>query len=165
MKLFISYMKNVVTYELKKTHMWNYSGHIWNPSFHIWNPSFNIWNYLFHMWKMLSHMIWRKIICEIIYVKYEIWHFICEFLSHIWNSSFHIWKPWFHIWNSNFICELTYEIFVRVSKAINDHQINFLFFRNAAIFWRLFCWVTGHSSLKIRLIWIYLRIPYEQHHL
>ena len=119
MKLFISYVKNVVTYELKKNHMWNYSCHIWNlafhmwisfhiwnPSFHIWNPSFHVWNYLFHMWKMLSHMNWRKIICEIIQVTYEIWHFICEFLFHKLNPSF-------HIWNSNFICEMTYEIFVR----------------------------------------------------
>ena len=80
--------------------------HIWNPSFHIWNPSFHVWNYLFHMWKMLSHMNWRKIICEIIQVTYEIWHFICEFLFHKLNPSF-------HIWNSNFICEMTYEIFVR----------------------------------------------------
>ena len=57
---------------------------------------------------MLSHMNWRKIICEIIQVTYEIWHFICEFLFHIWNSSFHIRNPWFHIWNSNFICEKTW---------------------------------------------------------
>ena len=60
---------------------------------------FHIWNYLSHIWKMLSHMNWRKIICEIIQVTYETWHFICEFLFHIWNPSFHIWNPSFNIWN------------------------------------------------------------------
>ena len=125
MKLFISYMKNVVTYELKKNHMWNYSCHIWNLAFHMWisvpheNLHFTYW--ILHSIHQIIYSICEKCchiwIEEKSYVKlfrsHEIRHFICEFRFHIWNSSFHILNPWFHIWNSNFICELTYEIFIR----------------------------------------------------
>ena len=59
MKLFISYVKNVVTYELKKNHMWNYSGHIWNMAFHMWVSFPQIKSFISHM-KFQFHM-WNDI--------------------------------------------------------------------------------------------------------